>query len=150
MRVVLDTNVIVSGLNFPGNERFVLDLALRGRFELYLSPFILEEVAGVLVRKFGWSEESSAQALRALEGAATVVEPQRLPEVIEGSHADNRVLACAAVTAADYLVTGDRRHLLPLGEHEGASILNAPRFLLALGEAAYPRRSDVSGGGATA
>ena len=48
MRVVLDTNVIVSGLNFPGNERLVLELALRGRFELCLSPFILEEVAGVL------------------------------------------------------------------------------------------------------
>ena len=49
MRVVLDTNVIVSGLNFPGNERLVLELALRGRFELCLSPFIIEEVAGVLV-----------------------------------------------------------------------------------------------------
>ena len=52
MRVVLDTNVIVSGLNFPGNERLVLELALRGRFELCLSPFILEEAAGVLTRKF--------------------------------------------------------------------------------------------------
>ena len=50
MRVVLDTNVIISGLNFPGNERLILELALRGRFELCLSPFILEEVAGVLDR----------------------------------------------------------------------------------------------------
>ena len=32
MRVVADTNVIVTGLNFPGNERMVLELALRGRF----------------------------------------------------------------------------------------------------------------------
>ena len=53
MRVVLDTNVIVSGLNFPGNERLVLELAVRERFELYLSTFILEEAAGVLERKFG-------------------------------------------------------------------------------------------------
>ena len=58
MRVVLDTNVIVSGLNFPGNERRILDLALRGRFELFLSPFILEEVASVLGRKFDWTEET--------------------------------------------------------------------------------------------
>ena len=43
MRVVLDSNVVVSGLNFPGNELLVLELALRGRFELYLSTFILEE-----------------------------------------------------------------------------------------------------------
>ncbi len=133
MRVVLDTNVIVSGLNFPGNERLVLELALRGRFELCVSPFILEEVAGVLVRKFGWSEERSSQALRALGDAATVVEPLRLPEMIEGGHADNRILECAVEVSADYLVTGDRRHLLPLEEHQGARIVNAPHFLSELG-----------------
>ena len=134
MRVVLDTNVIVSGLNFPGNERLVLELALRGRFELCLSLFILEEVAGVLGRKFDWSEERSSQALRALGDAATVIEPARLPDVIEGGHADNRILECAVEASADYLVTGDRRHLLPLEEHQGARILNAPRFLSFLGE----------------
>ena len=132
MRVVLDTNVIVSGLNFPGNERLVLELALRGRFELCLSPFILEEVAGVLGRKFDWDEERTAQALQAIENAATVVEPRRLPEVIEGGHADSRILDCAMEASADYLVTGDRRHLLPLEEHQGARIVNAPRFLSAL------------------
>ena len=133
MRVVLDTNVIVSGLNFPGNERLVLELALRGRFELCLSPFILDEVAGVLVRKFDWTEERSSQALRALGDAATVIEPPRLSEVIEGGHADNRILECAVEASAEYLVTGDRRHLLPLEEHRGARILNAPRFLSELG-----------------
>ncbi len=132
MRVVLDTNVIVSGLNFPGNERLVLELALRGRFELCLSPFILEEVAGVLGRKFGWDEELASQALRALGDAATVIEPRRLPEVIGSGHPDNRVLECVVEASADYLVTGDRRHLLPLREHRGTRILNAPRFLQAL------------------
>ena len=134
MRVVLDTNVIVSGLNFPGNERLVLELVLRGRFELCLSPFTLEEVAGVLGRKFDWAEERSSQALRALGDAATVIEPRRLPEVIEGGHANNRILECAVEASADYLVTGDRRHLLPLGEHQGARILNAPQFLSALAQ----------------
>ena len=134
MRVVLDTNVIVSGLNFPGNERLVLELASRGRFELCLSPFILEEVAGVLRRNFDWTEERSSQALGALGVAATVVEPRRLPEVIEGGHADNRILDCVASVSANYLVTGDRLHLLPLEEHQGARILNAPRFLSFLEE----------------
>ena len=129
MRVVLDTNVIVSGLNFPGNERVVLELALRGRFELWLSPFVLDETGGVLVRKFGWSEERTSQALRLLEEAATVIEPSRRPDIIEGGHADNRILECAVEASADYLVTGDRRHLLPLREHHGARIVNAPRFL---------------------
>ena len=134
MRVILDTNVIVSALNFPGNERLVLELALRGRFELCLSSFILGEVAGVLVRKFGWAEERTSQALRVLENAATVIDPPRLTEVIQGGHADNRILDCAAAASADYLVTGDRRHLLPVGEHQGTSIVNAPRFLSALAQ----------------
>ena len=129
MRVVLDTNVIVSGLNFPGNERVVVELALRGRFDLWLSPLILAEVGGVLVRKFGWSEERTSEALRLLGEAATIIEPHRLPDTIEGGHPDNRILECAAQASADYLVTGDRRHLLPLGEHCGARIVNAPRFL---------------------
>ena len=81
---------------------------------------------------FDWDEERLSQALRALSDTAIVIEPRRLPEVIKGGHPDNRVLECAATAAADYLVTGDRRHLWPLGEHEGARILNAPRFLLEL------------------
>ncbi len=135
MRVVLDTNVIVSALNFPGNERLVLELGMRGRYELCLSPFILEEVDGVLVRKFGWADEHSSQALRSLRSAATVIDPPLLAEVIEGGHADNRVLECAVAASADYLVTGNRRHLLPMGEHRGPRIVNAPRFLSALAEA---------------
>ena len=132
MRVVLDTNVIVSGLNFPGNERIVLELALRGRFELYLSPFILEEIEGVLRSKFGWDNERLSQALAVLEDAATIVDPQQLPDVIEKGHADNRILECVAAVSADYLVTGDRRHLIPLAERQGTRILNAPRFLTVL------------------
>ena len=89
--------------------------------------------AGVLTRKFDWDEEHSSQALRALGNAGTVVYPGRLPEVIEGGHADNRILDCAVEASADYLVTSDRRHLLPLTEHRGTRILNAPRFLLMLG-----------------
>lgn len=134
MRVVLDTNVIISGLNFPGNERMALELALRGRFELFLSWFILGEVSGVLTRKFGWDQERTLRAISALQNAATIVEPPRLDEVIEGGHADNRVLECAVAANADYLVTGDRRHLLPIGEYRGARIVNAPRFLSMLNQ----------------
>ena len=54
--------------------------------------------------------------------------------MIPGGHSDNRVLECAVAANADYLVTGDRRHLLPIGEHGEMGILNAPRFLSSLGE----------------
>ena len=130
MRVVLDTNVIISALNFPGNERLVLECAREGRFELILSPFILQEVAGVLVRKFGWSHERCAQALDMLQGLATIIEPSRFVSAIEHDHADNRILECALEASAEYLVSGDRRQLLPLEEYEGVTILRAPWFLL--------------------
>ena len=133
MRVVLDTNVVVSGLNFPGNERLVLELGLRKRFGLYLSAFILEEVQGVLGRKFSWDEDRLSDALRTLEGAVTIIEPRRVPNVTEANEADNRILECAVQAFADYLITGDRRHLLPLEEHGGVRILNASRFLFLLG-----------------
>ena len=131
MRVVLDTNVIVSGLNFPGNERLVLEYGRRGRFDLVLSPFIVAEVAGVLTRKFGWSEERSSEAIRILGDAAAIVEPRQIPDVVTGGHADNRILACAveADADADYLVTGDRQHLLPIGEYEGIQIVRAPALV---------------------
>lgn len=134
MRAVLDTNFIVSGLNSSGNERIVLGFGRRGRFEWYLSPFILQETAGVLQRKFGWEGESLGRVLAALRNGATLLDPDRIPPVIEGNEADNRILACAVEASADYLVTGDRRHLLPLGRIEGVRIVNAPVFLNSLGE----------------
>ena len=133
MRVVLDTNVIVSGLNFPGNERIVLDLARRGRFEWYLSSFILQETAGVLERKFGWEGEPLDRVLVTLRNGATLLDPDRILAVVEGNEADNRILECAVEASADYLVTGGRRHLLPLGKFMGVRIVNAPVFLNSLG-----------------
>ena len=53
----------------------------------------------MLVRKFGWDEERTAQAVLVIENAATVIDPPRLPEVIGGGHADNRVLECAVAAA---------------------------------------------------
>ena len=94
-----------------------------------LSTFILDEVAGVLVRKFGWGEERAAEAIRVLRISATVIEPVIRLQVIEGGHADNRILECAASADADFVVTGDRRHLLPIVSYEGIRIQNAPRFL---------------------
>jgi putative PIN family toxin of toxin-antitoxin system len=129
MRVVFDTSVIVSGLNFHGNEQRVQRLADRGRFELYPSQFIFQEVSGVLARKFNWSQERIAQAIRMLNDSATVVEPRRRLPIIRTNQADNRILACAVVATADFLITGDRRHLLPLNVHEGVRIVNAAVFL---------------------
>lgn len=132
MRVVLDTNVIISGLIYRGNERRVLDLAENARFELLLSPFILDEVERVLARKFQRDAQEIAREIAGLRRVATVIDPEPLADAVPGGHADNRILDCAAAAGADFLVTGDQRHLLPLGEHRGTRIVNASGFLEAL------------------
>lgn len=132
MRVVLDTNVIISGLTYRGNEHRVLALAKDGQFELALSPYILEEVERVLARKFQRAAQGTSRDIADLLQYATIIDPPALSDAVPGGHADNRILDCGAAAGADFLVTGDKRHLLPLGEHRGTRILNALEFLQAL------------------
>ena len=132
MRVLLDTNVILSGLNYSGNEQRVLELGYQLRFELVLSKHLPDEVLRGLLRKFDWSSVRATSALEDLRRVASIVEPSRSVDIIPDDHPDNRVLECAVHAEADYLVTGDRKHLLPLGELDGVRILRAPDFLAVL------------------
>ena len=56
--------------------------------------------------------------------------PKAKPEAVSGDPADDLILACAIEAKVDVLVSGDRKHLLPLGIHRGVRIL-APQALLA-------------------
>ena len=126
-KVVLDTNVIISGLNFRGNPREILDLIREEQIELYLSPFILEEVRGVLKEKFSWDEERIQTAIEKLKAA--LVEPEENISAIKKDEDDNRILECGVEGKAQYIVSGDKRHLLPLGEYQGIKILSPAEFL---------------------
>jgi uncharacterized protein len=128
VRVVLDTNIIISALNFEGTERQVLSWAKDGRYDLYLSAHILQETEGVLVRKFHWSNERARLAQEFLIAIAEIIEPESEVSLLAHHQADNRVLACALDAPADYLVTGDRKHLLPVGEFRGVRIVSASEF----------------------
>ena len=127
--MLLDTNVILSGLNHSGNEQRVLQLGYQLGFELVISEYLLEEVLRGLLWKFDWSSVRATNALEELRRAASIVEPSRSVDIIPDDHPDNRVLACAVHASADFLVTGDRKHLLPIHEFEGVRILRAPEFL---------------------
>jgi putative PIN family toxin of toxin-antitoxin system len=134
VRFVLDTNVIVSGLNFPGNERRCIELANAEGYELCISQFILEEVADVLRRKFRWEAPRVEQTLGALLNEAIIVEPTIGITAIRRDQDDNRILECALEAHAEYLVTGDKRDLLPLKEFRGTRIVNASEFLATVGK----------------
>ena len=126
-RVVADSNVIISAIVFGGVPELLIALVRDGRFELCLSHFILEEIAGVLRRpKFGWAADDVKEALRSFP--YRVVVPGRRRVSVVADPADNRVLECALAAKAHFLVTGDR-HLLALGSFFHTRIVT-PRALL--------------------
>ena len=128
MRVVFDTNVLISAFVVPGSqgERAFL-LAQANRFELHTSVAILTETARVLRRKFDQDEDDIKQALRQISRAAVVSKPVAKLRVVDDG-ADNRILECALDNRADLVVTGDR-HLLKLRRFEDIPIVRLADFL---------------------
>jgi len=127
MRVVLDTNVYLSAILFGGTPERVLDGARAGACDLLLSQAILDEVVGVLRRKFAFTGRQLADVERELRlRTAWVVTSSRL-RVVPDDADDDRVLECALDGGADVVVSGDR-HLLGLGQFRGVPILSPAEF----------------------
>lgn len=131
LRVVIDTNVLLSAVALPRDSppTLILELARTGRFEAIASPFILGELEKNLARKFGW-ESVRLQVLRKkLRGFIAIIEPKSRVRAVKGCEADNHILECALDAQADVLVTGDRKDLRPLGEFRGILIRTPREFL---------------------
>ncbi len=123
--------MLVSALIADGPPNTVLAEADRGRLELVLPDLVLDELERVLRRKLGWEERAAARARELLvEAAAQVLTTPASPPTLTGSTSDDAILASAVEAGADVLVTGDRRHLLPFGEHAGVRLMT-PQALLA-------------------
>lgn len=131
MRAVLDTNVLISALLFPGGPPdLVFRAAVKGQYELVLSSFIIRELRRVLEKKFGYTSEEAGDVAKFIESTAVaIVEPSDVPEIIAEKKADNEILACAMEAGADYLVTGDLKHIYPLHNVGRARIVSPSEFL---------------------
>jgi len=118
LKVVLDTNIYVSALAFPGGRADeAIRLAFEARYQLFLSPAILAELVNVLERKFKWNRSQSVEACQMLSEIAQVVRPKTRVSILK-DEPDNRILECALAAHADRIVSGDH-HLLNLGEFRG-------------------------------
>jgi hypothetical protein len=127
IKVVVDTNVIISGLNYKGNERRILNLIQGREIAAYVSPFILEEPEKVLREKFHWEKGRIQKAIQELQ--LILIEPKRRLPVIKEKDSDNRILECAIEAEVHYLISGDEHHILPLQEFQGIKILSPAEFL---------------------
>jgi putative PIN family toxin of toxin-antitoxin system len=131
MRIVLDTDVIVSALVFGGLPRRVFEAVESGRCEFYYSAEIESETRRVLRDRFGWDEERLHRYLPALWGLGERVTPRRRVNAVKEDPDDNRILECALTADADLVVSGDG-HLLRLTSYEGIAIFTPREFLNAL------------------
>ena len=129
LRVVLDTNVLISAILFGGKPRKILEKAIRGEIRLCLSEPILEELKGVLQRsKFDYSPEMIQIILTELTGVSDFVNPSKTIDVVLEDPEDNRILECAEEAEANYIITGDF-HLLKLSRYRNIEVVNAVAFL---------------------
>jgi putative PIN family toxin of toxin-antitoxin system len=131
LRLVLDTNVVVAGLLWGGPPRRLLQWAFEGEaVELFSSPALLDELAHTLgyaklaarIQAQGTSAERLVAQYTAL---VSLVIPPGVPRVVAGDADDDHVIAAAVAARAGLIVTGDRKHLLPIGRHQGIAIVTA-------------------------
>jgi putative PIN family toxin of toxin-antitoxin system len=115
LRVVLDTNIYISGLVFGGVPRAVLVLARAATFVLCVSAPIRDEVESTLSEKFSWPTQRIQQACGPFWKIAHVVKPTTSLALIPADPDDDRILECAVDGEAGIIVTGDD-HLLRLNQ----------------------------------
>jgi len=128
VKVVFDTNILVSALVFPGGRaEAALLRIIEEHDQLLLSKPILGDLLGVLARKFSRDAEELARTAVLLAGLALTVRPRQKLRVVKDD-SDNRVLECALAGHADAIVTGDRA-LLELGEFRGVRVISLREYL---------------------
>ena len=130
-RLVADTNILVSALQFGGKPKQLLDLATDGQVDLALSEAIIAETLRVLRDKFDRAPEWVAETDRQLRVITRVVQPTESIQTIEADPTDDRILECAVAAEAEVIVSGDS-HLLNLGSFRGIPIQRVAEFLASL------------------
>jgi putative PIN family toxin of toxin-antitoxin system len=106
----------------------MLQDAVDGRFQLFVSEVIVEETLGVMRDKFGRSTEQMEEARQAILSVANMVSDRHILDVVKDDPDDNRILECALAAGADAIVSGDK-HLLRLKRFEGINIITLRDFL---------------------
>ena len=129
MRVVADTNTVVSGLLWAGPPRELINAARAKRITLYSSVTLIAEFAEVIAReKFSTRIRSAGVLAPGIVAdyaqLVRIVAPADIPPAVTGDPDDDQVLACALAAEADLIVSGDKR-LRNLKAYHGISIVTA-------------------------
>ncbi len=128
VRAVYDTNIWVSALRRQGNPFRCALLAEIGFVVSVTCDELLDELSRVLAQKFGMPFADVNRYIAVIRNFSEVVTITGQLRVVVDDPDDDKVIECAVVGKADYIVTGDR-HLLALGQYGNISIVKAAQFI---------------------
>ena len=135
MRVVLDTNVLISAFiarkSVPAQ---VVDLLRTEELFLLQSQEVFAELQRVLEYphlrgRFHYTDEQAARFLQGIRNIAQWVDVQETLSVVVEDESDNRLIELAVAGRARYIVTGDRKHLLKIRRYRAIEIVSPAEFL---------------------
>jgi putative PIN family toxin of toxin-antitoxin system len=134
LRIVLDTNVVLSALLWRGTPYRLLQTIRQSEdIKLFSSATLLEELADVLTRpgpagRLALIKSTHRQVLADYIEVADLVTPRTTPRTVPDDPDDDHVIAAAIAASADIIASGDR-HLLSLGTHRTIQILRPAEVL---------------------
>jgi len=133
VKLVTDTNIVVSGLLWLGNPGRLLEAAATGKVTIYTSPVLVAELSTTLAyqklaQRIQRSGLTHRELLQRYLNVAILVQPLAVPRVVPNDPDDDQVLACAVAAQADVIVSGDR-HLLDLKTHQSIPVLSPAETL---------------------
>jgi putative PIN family toxin of toxin-antitoxin system len=129
VRVILDTNVVISGVYFTGPPYHILKAWRDGTVHVVVSPEIIEEyqrVGSVLAKQFPGVDIDPILTLFAAEAELIVVPP--LPEPVCDDPDDDKFLACALASKTKIIISGDRQ-LLRVSGYRGIEVVRPRAFV---------------------
>ncbi|MBR9699375.1 putative toxin-antitoxin system toxin component, PIN family [Candidatus Woesearchaeota archaeon] len=128
VRIVVDTNVIISALFWSGDPYRIILKGIAQEFLIFISPAILREFETVLKRDFHVSEQEVEDILSAYTLFLHLIEPSRRIRVVKDDPNDDKIIECALACDARYIVSQDK-HLLNLKEFNGIKIVRPEELL---------------------
>ena len=134
MKVVIDTNVLISGIiSTQSPPACIIDLWVSNKITVCVSSEIIEEYLSVLLRpkfaRVGTPQERYKLVSQLVElGNTLIINPDFKLNIITDDPDDNIILECAAEAGAEVVISGDD-HLLSLSAYEGIPILTPAEYL---------------------
>jgi uncharacterized protein len=130
VKVVFDTNVVASASFWRGKPFDCLAAWARGRCRAFVSPQLLAEYCETIEELAGRYPKNTRVAwVESLTASADLVFPTERARGVTPDPDDEMLLECALTAEAEFIVSGDKRHLLALREFRGTSIISWPTFL---------------------